>query len=588
MGDNSRINSTERLLDIIRENDSSLETPHVSQPSKQSMPLKRATKKNLTGGVVIQSNCLCLVLTGGGGDGKFRDLLKWAHVPVPKEMDIEKEPFVSFLKSAIDSFFRGHKNVDLWSVIDSKNIKLRNILVPDLPESKLPNAAFWGLKKEVELDAAKEIFDYHVVGTVQAGGGKKKNLLAFSGLKTEIKALKNLFAKAGYSLAGITAIPFALQNFVWSGLMRFPGGPVTLVNVARHHTEITCLYKSNVQLVRTIRTGSQSLVEALLDGSDDPGAESVDTRELLSSGVVRDGDSFAGLENGAGRLMGKVLRTGDYCSNNYAENEPIEQYLFFGETDNCQTFMAYAAEQTAAEVKLFDPFEQHSPKGLSTGLPDGVEERSGIIPALGLALSTRGETPNFLHTYVQRNAQARIRKLNTLIMGCLLVSLLGCFGFWWWQDLDRRAETVELKKIQTQVANYVPRVNGDILNQTLKKAGARTRAIKEYVSDYLPLAVINELCSLTPESIDLVSFEADFRQDRPDKQRGSDKKKTRLSVRFKGVVHGDYTSLESTLTGYVIMLEDSPLFGELMLLNKNIESMEESRILKFTADMEIF
>ncbi|MBI9089045.1 MAG: hypothetical protein JEZ12_07505 [Desulfobacterium sp.] len=551
--------------------------------------MKRGGKKALTMGVFIEHSHVSLVLTrGAGGSGDTKDLVKWAYVPVPDELDMEHERFASFLKSTIGDFLAGHGKAAVWTLINSKNLKLRNIVIPDLPPSKLPNAAFWGLKKEVDLDPDNDIFDFHILGSVQSNGVKKKNVIAFSGLKNEIKMLTQLFSKAGYPLAGITAAPFALQNFMGSDRLKPEAGPEILVNVARYHTEITCFHRSKVQLVRSIRTGSHSLVEELLDTSSDPEVKSWDILEILSSSLGRESSLFAAMEPSAERLVGKVLRSGDYCSNNYASNEPVHQYLFFGETDNCQPFMAYAADQTQTEVKRFNPFEKNPGLTLSTRFPEGAGERTGIIPALGAALSTRTETPNFLNTYVQRDNQAKYRKMNAIILGLCLITLLGFGGCWWWQDSVYQAELAEKNQIDARIAKYVPKVSEETLNETLKQAGERSQAIKAYASDYLPLAVINELCSLTPDVISLVSLESDFKQELPDSVKKSGKaNKARRSVLLTGIVRVDYTALESTLTGYVITLGDSPVFGEIMLLNKTLESIEEENLLKFTADMEI-
>lgn len=592
MSYNSGVNSTEKLLDTIRGKQAESKKqvkPPLAESSQHSLPIKRAGKRALTAGVFVEPSHISLVLVGGGKDaGGVKEFVKWAHVPVPDELDMDHERFASFLKSTIGDFLGKVGSVEVWTAIDSKNLKLRNLAIPDLAPAKLPNAAFWGLKKEVDLDPDNDMFDFHVLGKVQSNGIQKKNVIAFSGLKSEIKMLTQVFAKAGYPLTGITAAPFALLNFMGPD-QDFPGeGPDIIVNVGRYHTEITCFHQSKVQLVRSIRTGSHSLVEELKDAAPDPEMKSWEVLDILSSRLGRESSLFAAMEPGAERLVGKVLRTGDYCSNNYASNEPVRQYLFFGETDNCQPFMEYAAEQTQTEVKRFNPFEANPLLAFSTRFPEGAGERSGIIPALGIALSTKAETPNFLNTYVQRNTQTKYRKMNAVIVGLCMFLLLGFFGCWWWQDSVLQAELAEKNRIDAQIAKYVPRVNEDMLSQTLQQAQERTHAIKAYASDYLPLAVINELCSLTPDAISLASFESDFKQEVPAKNKGGDKeKKARRSVLFKGIVSADYTSLESTLTGYVIKLGDSPVFGEIMLLNKSLESIEERNLLKFTADMEI-
>ncbi len=594
MNSDDKLNSTEKLLDTIRgerigARSEKKSVPKVFQPN---LSIRRCVKKRLTAGVFIDLPHLSLVLTGDCGSGDARELVKWAYVPVPAMVERNDTRFVSFLRSTLDDFLSEHGKADVWSCIDSKDLKLRNILLPDLPDSKLANAAFWGLKKEVELDRDKEIFDFHLLGSVQSSGVTKQNAIAFSGLKVEIKALKQLFSSAGYPLAGITAAPFFLQNFIQSGLNGKGDGLEIIVKVARYYTEITCFHKSILQLVRTIRTGSHSLVEDLIDPfSDDPALKSGDVPAILSCASDLNTGFFSAMAPGVERLVGKVMRTGDYCSNNYGANDPVQQYSFFGETDNCKPFNDYARQQASADVGLFNPYEKYPHLNPGDKLPKGGPERCGIISALGLALSTPEGTPDFLDTYIQRNAKAKFKRINLITFGLCLAVFLAFSGFWWWQHQVLQREIARKNQIMAQVDKYIPRVNKSLLEQTLKQAGDQATKINAYAADLLPLAVINELCSITPDAVTLFSFEADLVQvlaeEKKNKKAAGKAEKVRRSVLLKGVVAADYTALEATLTDYVVRLGDSSMFGDITLLNKTIETIGEKRVLNFTADMEI-
>ncbi len=84
--------------------------------------------------------------------GAQKELVKWAQVPFPEHIYIKSNRFPSFLGATITSFLGKNKKAAIWTALDSKYLKLRNIVVPDLAESKIPNAALWGLKKEFEFD----------------------------------------------------------------------------------------------------------------------------------------------------------------------------------------------------------------------------------------------------------------------------------------------------------------------------------------------------------------------------------------------------------------------------------------------------
>lgn len=269
---------------------------------------------------------------------------------------------------------------------------------------------------------------------------------------------------------------------------------------------------------------------------------------------------------------------------------------FFGETDNCLSFKEYVEKNISAETSLLNPFENYPDLTIGTRLPEDGAERCGILSALGIALSARDHTPDFLNTYVQRDARAKFKRMNLAISGVCVAALLLLSGVWWWQYQAQVREIAEKDQIMAQVEKYIPQVDQPLLDKTLKQAGEQVTKMNAYGSDLLPIAVINELCTLTPDSITLLSFEADFKKDqqgqalqesKKDKQSLDKEKQERQSVLVKGVVTADYTSLESTLTAYVVRIGDSILFGEIMVLTKTIEKIGEKSVLNFTADMEI-
>lgn len=592
MNESNVINSTEKLLNTIRGG-------ALPSPEKPIIPLKYAQheaslkvniRNSLTAGVFIEDRFISLVLTGERNLRSGRELLKWAHVEIPIHLDIDNINFSSFLRSSLSEFFGKYKNVAIWTAIDSKDLKLRNLNIPDVPDAKAANAALWGLKKEFEIDAENEIFDYEFIEETQVNGIKKKTVVAFAGDKKQIFFLKQLFSTAGYPLTGITTMAFAMQNFIWTNKIKAGPMPIVIVNVARYYSEISCLSDKGVLLTRNIRTGSYSLVEELLDIKDEA-VKNTDITGILTSALVQNSPEFKLIEPSIDRLLGKVIRTGDYCSNNFAANEPVSKFLFFGETDDCKAFMEYTAEQLAGKVEKFSPFGDQS-LPLSVKMPLGALERAGIIPALGIALSENEYTPNFLFTYLQRSIEAKYRKMNWAIAAACLVCLMICRGVWGWMNTLKNTELSQKAAIEKQLTQYTPIVTQQLLTEKISSAKKKSEMLNQYARDYIPLAVISEICSLTPKKISIISFDSDFTKTSPETNKSPAEKKEpqeekKRSVTLKGIVTAEFTDLESTLTGYVITLGDSPLFGDIRLKDKEIEKKANSTILKFTAEMEI-
>ncbi len=336
-------------------------------------------------------------------------------------------------------------------------------------------------------------------------------------------------------------------------------------------------------------TGSYTLAENYIE-SGEQGNGSADVLKILAARTAKDDPDFEPMEAAASRLLGKIQRTGEYCSNIYLSNDPIAKYLLFGETDNCRAFMEYAQELIPDRVNLFSP-SQDNVTALGVQLPQDAAERNGIIPALGLALSHNDHTPNFLYTYIERAVEAKTRKVNTGIIAAGLVGLMICAGTWFYFSQVEKGEIEKRTAIETQLAGFKTSVTQDVLNRKIADAKKQVDTVRQYADDYLSLAVMNEICTLTPENISIETFDADFIEEdateTPKNKRAKTQEAKKKHVKITGIVSAEFTSLESTLTGFVITLGDSPLFGDIDLNDKKVEQKGDSSILKFTAEMEI-
>lgn len=389
MKNSKEVNSTGKLLDLIKtgEQKQTMEyvsdDSHTSVDSNASLPI--STKpKNSTVGVWITPRDITLVMTSNKGFVKKKGLVKWQTIRLPKillpeNILPENHEFPAFLKDCLDNFLEGKKNIPIWCALESSSLKIRNILIPDIPQAKIANAAFWGLKKEMEFNEDQEIFNFEVHGDINIDGIKKKNILVFSAPRNEIHSWEKTFQEAGYFLTGITSIPFAVQNFVRTGQIQMDDPYFAFVNISRETTETYCFSLSGILLVRTLRTGSQHLIEEL----DTPlGMDSIDH---LSSMSETDADGFSQFRDISDRLISKIVRTGDYCAQHYTGNTPMDRYIFYGEMDLCMPFMNQASTMIPAEVNIFEPVRDTLSGSLETELPLDAKQRNCVLTAFGIA-----------------------------------------------------------------------------------------------------------------------------------------------------------------------------------------------------------
>ena len=100
------------------------------------------------------------------------------------------------------------------------------------------------------------------------------------------------------------------------------------------------------------------------------------------------------------RLVGKIQRTGEYCSNMFLDNEDISRYYFFGETDNSQGFISFVDEMMPERAALFFTPFQDKMAAAGVTVPSGAQDRNGLIPRPGHCPCQITVSPltSFIHT----------------------------------------------------------------------------------------------------------------------------------------------------------------------------------------------
>ena len=214
------ISSTEKLLDLIRgkrrkSSDSSVDIParRISEEKKPLFVKKLSFKRKVVVGVDIGINEIKLAAIAQAGDKKST-LLDYTRIPFERDMPRNSPQFKRFLKTAMTGFCGSARKVDIWSVMSSARVETRYIRIPKVPPRQIANAVYWTYKKEVSFNDNTDIFDFELLGDIVEDGARRLEVVACSVPKQEVHALKNLFAGIGYSLAGISIVPFAFQNFL--------------------------------------------------------------------------------------------------------------------------------------------------------------------------------------------------------------------------------------------------------------------------------------------------------------------------------------------------------------------------------------
>jgi type IV pilus assembly protein PilM len=612
---NDQINSTERLLQIIRSTGEEKLVVHQPSPDPVSggISLGRSTlfSQGLTVGVEIGEDALRLAIAGAGGEEGRGRIVEARSVPFDPRAPKGSPAFIHFLRDHVNSGSCSGKAFDVWTLIPASSVAIRNVLLPRMARKKVANGVYWALKREGGFDEQTEIIDFELNGEVMEKGVPKLCVLAYTAPRAIVQEIRSLFAEAGIKLKGVTSSHFALQNIFRTNWLRHGVTTVATLDIGSEGSRIDIFTGGNLSLTREIKTGTNSMIEALHDhllqeasqsglgmgrdvsGNDIPGGlalePGVQARSLFSA-MLREGGTKSG-EPGAAidqerslemiqpaleRLVRQIERTLQHFTGTLG-NERVEQIYLAGATGAERVLGQYIGAQLGTPTLALDPLD---PDLLLPGpVPIPQQDRSSLAVTAGLALSGNERTPNLLFTYQDKEEQHRVVFLNRIVYGVFLATLmlLGLTAFWQNGSVGERIE--ELNRIEARLAAHEPRLNEPMLLKRAAEARQEHLLLKELGNRYEPVALLGELADLTSSDVSLLAVTLDLPQPR---QEQATKGGGRKAVVVEGIVTGEVETLDAGLAGYLLKLRSSPLFEMPAVHKSEIEEYPgEGRVLRF-------
>jgi len=631
------ISSTEKLLGLIRqkENDEAAQPssegaqakaesapmpPPSSEPRQQPSAFSNVVsmRKRVTVGIDIGYYELKLGMVNQISE-KRQELVDFVSIPYESGKSPSSSKFPEFLRSALKKFCGPSKKVALWSAISSAKVETRNLKIPKVSKKQIDNATYWTLKKDISFNEEEMIFDYEVLGDVVEDGINKIEILAYVAPRQDIAQQRNLFDKIGFPLSGISIIPFALQNLFRTEVVDTLGKDICSLFIGRDWSRIVIYSEGNLVLSRGIKAGIRSMIEAIAQeigkskmdvaqqsvepsessifGIEDEGfildteqarkiffdhisnAEAIRLNE--SGHVLQEHDVFGMIQPALERLVKQVERTLAHYYLHF-NKERISKIYVSGQMSVYERLYVYMEQQLDIPVDTMNPFSAKLSYLGIAAIPGTLSEKEAFAPAIGMALSNNNLTPNFIHTYKDKQKAENARKVNRGIFASILCFLAICVGLYWWGSTILDQKRIELAKLQAEIEQFKPLVNKNLIVDLASRTQDKRKSLKALGEKYKSVAVINEIASITPEEIRLLSISADMgikpdENERPPKQQ----------LEMEGVVMGNRLTFDSILAGYIVMLKSSPMFQTPSVENKSYKFLDNQEVLIFKAKLDL-
>jgi len=619
------ISSTERLLDLIRSKDGSESSDNSPPPSvavgltssiKKVIPFKKKTVV----GADIGRNTLILVAISQSAEKKM-ELLDYGVIPFEDGINKESPQFSRFVKSAISTFCGSARTVEIWSAISSANVETRYVKIPKVPNRQIYNAVYWTYKKEVSFNEKTDLFDFEILGEITENGIHRLEVICYSAPLLEIQALKNIFAGSGYPLAGISIVPFAVQNLLRTRWVEPGEKNLCELFIGRDWSRIAVFSEGNLVLSRDIKAGIISMIEAIRDELMLQGHSTADPTALGAGKSEIDGspdddravklfqllmqdpsdetlafepvyfqkeEIFQIILPALDRVVRQVERTIEHYNLHYSR-APVGKIFISGKVCANQQIVDYVGKQLDLPIEVIDPFKSAPSFLENVTIPQAVGKRADFVPAFGMALSDNSITPNFIYTHKEKQQLATAILLNRAVFGIIVLLLTLCVGINYWQGHMIKLKRTVQSQLQRQVDSAIPFVDQNFIIQMVAQKQQNIRALNRIGHRHMGVAVISEVAQMTPENVKLLNLTVELGGIaglKPSDKKSVDKNAKKMLI-LEGVVLGDRLTFESALSSYLVNLQKSPIVRQAKIQRQTVELFENKESLRFTAHLEL-
>jgi type IV pilus assembly protein PilM len=631
----NEISSTERLLELIR-TDSDVDLEDAGEPKRKpgrgSKSFARSFigfRKNVTIGVDIGYDDIKLVKLKRSSEQSY-ELLEYARVPFDPQLPRENPDFYRFLRPTLEEFCGSDTNADMWCTISSARVETRQFRIPKVSARQVPNAIYWTYQRESAFDEDEKLFDFEILGEVEDEQPVKMDVLAYTVPRDEVIALKDMFARAGFPLTGISIVPFAFQTLMRTRRVEAMDEYVASLYIGRDWSRIDIFHKGNLTLSRGIKAGVRTMMESLqkeIGGTrkglslvkspdEDVGRIRAVRKKLkldvksaqeyffgylrepskdaaqMQSMDIDENKVFQMIQPALERLVRQLERTIRHYALNFENARIGKIYISSGVTPH-QRILNYIGDELGMPTEVLNPFKTSSNFLPQVPIPDSVSEQSSFAPAMGMGMADNSRTPNFLFTHKEKRKVERNQLINRGVFALFAILMIACVGFSFWQERLIQKKEAQRLQMTRHLEQYNLRVDQNLILKLVERIREKNKSDRAIGQKYLNLAVISEVVDLTPPNVRLLSISTQLGP-LPKKATPEDAKAKRAGAVAKpkvlileGIVQGDRLTLESTLAGYLMELRNSPLFDQPDISTKSFEYSGNNQVLRFKAQLNL-
>ena len=533
-------------------------------------------------GIELGSHTLKMVETRVSG-GKVQ-LLQYGIVEIPPALQGKASRDAASIAPLIKQLLArcSSSSADIYFSVSGPSVNLQRIKLPPMPDQEMLAAIRWQGKKyfPFPLDEARVV--YKKIAGISAET-PDLDLITAAVLNKFMDQELSLLEQAGYSAAGIDAVPFSLQYAFQLTGDRYRDKTVAVLDIGAEGTTIAILKAGELQFAREIATGGNDFTRALMEPVAVEGKQfalSVEEAEAIKKkyGIPMGGGQEvtpAGLPLSRimfiirpvlERLSTEALRSFDVYKAQGREKR-VDTILLCGGGAGFKNLAAFLSSGMGIEVSVFDPLAAILIPGHLQNDSSFQQHKHRLPVALGLSTG-RCRDINFLPPRPGILETAQLRNWLPLLLLIIFFSFLATMYLYSYRSVAVSQEELNSKRFQfSSLKSYM---------EEMLRLNEKKENLKQKLSQFPDFsfeqpefsAILGSLTRTLPDNTVLQSImlEKDAAKAPAAAPAPADKELV-MKFRLEGIVFGDDSRVMETLVQITGSLEESPYFQKVMLVS---------------------
>lgn len=535
----------------------------------------------------IGSDRLRMVLLEPSLLDRYR-VVNFVNQPLEPFTELDSAHLAEGLRAGLTALVGNARDVAVWAGLTNDRVRIHHLTLPYMKPGLLPQAVYWALQREEAFSPQKTIIDFEVEKEVTINKERKLIITGFLLPKDDRDALVHIFNEAGFPLRGLALPLYAMRNFFRSEWLPATEETRVFSHIGPQNSRIGVWSDGQSVLTRAIPVGLEQVAEELtqlLHPAPDHGEA---LRLILQLGRETEEEPthdpetvFNAIQPALDRMARQIDRTLEYFQTQHKDRTPVTCVYFTGTIAGSPRCVEYLQSQVTLPLQPIDPFD--GKKNGTIDFPAEPFKRQTYATAFGLALSNESYTPNFLHTFKDRQRDQFHQRVNVriFVFFFILAAVLG--GFYAQQRSALTHLRTEKNRAESRLQAERPLLTAADLQNRIASLRHDLKQLEQQIDRQQAIALLATLSELTPETVRLESISASFVPP------PAGKSKTAASpwIRLVGAFHGNPAILETELSSYVRTLEASTLFTEIKPNFYNLEEQGNRGRLDFDLELSL-